>query len=193
MTECIEDLSHNYTYYLTYTKPDFSEIHGAGSKDLLGYFIGLCLPKQCGPEDIKNVPIFESSTVFAYENSDLGVFAWIGIVTFMIYVLVIIVATLVSAVKNVKGAKGQKEVREYNSGGGRLSINDTEGNVNHSTNESLHEPLTGGHHGHEHKVESLATSFSCYENYSKIFTTAPNRNILYGPKCIAVLMIIVAY
>ena len=56
----------------------------------------------------------------------------------------------------------------------------------------MHEPLLGFGH-QEHKTESLVACFSAYENYTKVFHVAPNRNILYGPKCIAVLMIVVAY
>lgn len=36
-------------------------------------------------------------------------------------------------------------------------------------------------------------SFNVYENYNKIFQIIPNRNILFGPKCIAVLLIIVSF
>lgn len=36
-------------------------------------------------------------------------------------------------------------------------------------------------------------SFDVYQNYNKIFQINPKRNILFGPNCIAVFVIIVAY
>lgn len=121
----------------------------------------------------------------------MGAFAWISLVSFIIYLLIIVAATLINAIKEIRSPKVHKP--EVPTTAARLSINDTDEGVNRSTGgESMHEPLLGYGH-HEHKTESLVACFSAYENYTKVFHVAPNRNILYGPKCIAVLMIVVAY
>jgi hypothetical protein len=39
--------SDNFTYYLTYQSPDFSLNTNSTSENLLGHFVGLCVPSFC--------------------------------------------------------------------------------------------------------------------------------------------------
>lgn len=56
----------NYSYYLTYMAPDFSINTAAKTEDLLGYFIGLCVPSFCKEDDIQNFIIFTRAEVYGY-------------------------------------------------------------------------------------------------------------------------------
>lgn len=105
----------NFKYYLAYQSPDFTESTNASSQDLLGYFTGFCLPNYCTKEDIQSIPIFRKLEVYDYDHDSMNVLAWMGLVSFLIYILIILVAIVLSMTKKYKTV----EITQ-----GRLSIQD---------------------------------------------------------------------
>lgn len=90
----------NFSYYLTYQPPDFSINTAAKTEDLLGYFVGLCVPSFCKEDDIQNFIIFTRAEVYGYSGDKVNSLAWAGISFLIAYAVLVLTATILKSLKN---------------------------------------------------------------------------------------------